>query len=103
MSSDVAPNSIACAACAFILPATLAMHQTPSPRSVLASAITFTKPSGSSMVLARLLAIIGNLPTLRSDEHTSELPSLMRSSYAVFRLTKQQLHARKLTHLNSTH
>src|SRR3546814_10090049 len=27
--------------------------------------------------------------TLRSEEHTSELQSLMRSSYAVFRLTKK--------------
>src|SRR3546814_4343289 len=30
--------------------------------------------------------------TLRSEEHTSELQSLMRSSYAVFCLTKQQIH-----------
>ena len=39
MSSDVAPNSIACAACAIIVPATLAIAQTPSTRSVFASAI----------------------------------------------------------------
>ena len=42
------------------------MIQTPSTRSVLASAITLTKPSGSWLVLARLLASIGNLPTLTS-------------------------------------
>src|SRR3546814_1579326 len=29
---------------------------------------------------------------LRSDEHTSELQSLMRISYAVFCLTKKQIH-----------
>src|SRR3546814_941455 len=28
----------------------------------------------------------------RSEEHTSELPSLMRSSYAVFVLKKKQIH-----------
>src|SRR3546814_6709308 len=31
------------------------------------------------------------LPT-RSEEHTSELQSLMRTSYAVFRLKKKQTH-----------
>src|SRR3546814_3285747 len=30
---------------------------------------------------------IGESPDMRSEEHTSELPSLMRSSYAVFCLT----------------
>src|SRR3546814_7616774 len=30
----------------------------------------------------------GEPPTKRSEEHTSELPSLMRISYAVFRLKK---------------
>src|SRR3546814_3049164 len=29
---------------------------------------------------------------MRSEEHTSELPSLMRISYAVFCLTKKQIH-----------
>src|SRR3546814_3575399 len=32
---------------------------------------------------------IGNSPRFRSEEHTSELQSLMRTSYAVFCLTKQ--------------
>src|SRR3546814_1008425 len=32
----------------------------------------------------------GRCPTLRSEEHTSELQSLMRISYAVFCLTKQK-------------
>src|SRR3546814_2508126 len=31
-----------------------------------------------------------NRPDLRSEEHTSELQSLMRTSYAVFRLTKKK-------------
>ncbi len=49
-----------------IVPATLAIIHTPSTRSHLASAITLTKPSPSRLVLARLLPIIGNLPTLIS-------------------------------------
>src|SRR3546814_10447466 len=34
------------------------------------------------------IADIGLLPEVRSEEHTSELPSLMRISYAVFCLKK---------------
>src|SRR3546814_10785824 len=37
-------------------------------------------------------------PRIRSEEHTSELPSLMRSSYAVFCLKKKN----KTQHYNST-
>src|SRR3546814_3189582 len=42
--------------------------------------------------------------TLRSEEHTSELQSLMRISYAVFCLKKQttKLNTRKLRHLPHT-
>src|SRR3546814_8966579 len=39
----------------------------------------------------------GNVASLRSEEHTSELQSLMRLSYAVFCLKKQN-HAYSLTH-----
>src|SRR3546814_7527131 len=34
----------------------------------------------------------------RSEEHTSELQSLMRISYAVFCLQKQKIHKTKITH-----
>src|SRR3546814_6509954 len=37
-----------------------------------------------------LLAVINDILDLRSEEHTSELQSLMRISYAVFCLTKKQ-------------
>src|SRR3546814_5104180 len=41
---------------------------------------------------------------LRSEEHTSELPSLMRISYAVFCLTQTKIIApRNTRHYNSTH
>src|SRR3546814_3921228 len=42
------------------------------------------------------------LETLRSEEHTSELQSLMRISYAVF-CSKIKTHTLKSTLLNSTH
>src|SRR3546814_4312588 len=57
--------------------------------------------------LNRLLDELGNNPTLsiatRSEEHTSELQSLMRISYAVFCLKKKKteitnLQARKTMH-----
>src|SRR3546814_3024817 len=34
-------------------------------------------------------------PQVRSEEHTSELPSLMRKSYAVFCLKKKKKHKQK--------
>src|SRR3546814_9812945 len=37
----------------------------------------------------------------RSEEHTSELQSLMRSSYAVFCLKKKKLVTRPLSHTNN--
>src|SRR3546814_3584465 len=45
-----------------------------------------------SRVLLPMLAggLIGGAPTLRSEEHTSELQSLMRISYAVFCLKKKK-------------
>src|SRR3546814_4796865 len=42
----------------------------------------------------------GHEPMLRSEEHTSELQSLMRISYAVFCL-KKKINNRKLTQFNT--
>src|SRR3546814_1179946 len=52
---------------------------------------SMTKTIGILLVLAMLVQVIRplGLPGLRSEEHTSELQSLMRSSYAVFCLTKK--------------
>src|SRR3546814_6906855 len=41
--------------------------------------------------MARRLASRGYLVVLRSEEHTSELQSLMRISYAVFRLKQKTI------------
>src|SRR3546814_9317300 len=38
----------------------------------------------------------------RSEEHTSELQSLMRISYAVFCLKKKQIHTHNLSHTHTT-
>src|SRR3546814_5485904 len=44
------------------------------------------------------------IQTLRSEEHTSELQSLMRISYAVFCLKKKNKNTRtRLTHKHSLH
>src|SRR3546814_2624076 len=39
----------------------------------------------------------------RSEEHTSELQSLMRISYAVFCLKKKKTHTKSITRIYSTH
>src|SRR3546814_3157323 len=44
------------------------------------------------------LAALWPLDRLRSEEHTSELQSLMRISYAVFCLKKKKKHTTKQTH-----
>ena len=64
MSSAAAPNSIATAASAIMLPASAPRMCTPSTRSVLASARIFTKPSVCWLTLARPLAVNGNFPAL---------------------------------------
>src|SRR3546814_1624772 len=42
----------------------------------------------STMAGEKIVHLIGNTPDGRSEEHTSELQSLMRNSYAVFCLKK---------------
>ena len=63
-SSEDAPNSIASAASAIIVPASAPMMCTPSRRSVAASASTLTKPSVWPVQRARAFAENGNLPAL---------------------------------------
>src|SRR3546814_3514918 len=51
---------------------------------------TLLLPTAARPVIHKLAEkdILGGVSLGRSDEHTSELPSLMRISYAVFCLTK---------------
>src|SRR3546814_7184760 len=48
------------------------------------------KPMYSVLPLNNGLAAVTSTFALRSEEHTSELPSLMRTSYAVFWLKKKK-------------
>src|SRR3546814_10055063 len=53
-----------------------------------------TMQGGENLVLEKVCALavtIENVPEVRSEEHTSELQSLMRISYAVFCLTKKKI------------
>src|SRR3546814_3770289 len=65
------------------------------PRAGLSSvtATPRTRPNGDRMKsIAHLLlvSLLAFAPAMRSEEHTSELQSLMRISYAVFCLKKQK-------------
>src|SRR3546814_4404236 len=62
---------------------------------------------GNSRSASRAMLLVGTLTTtaIRSEEHTSELQSLMRISYAVFCLKKKKYKTAKqitLTHENTT-
>src|SRR3546814_21102789 len=64
----------------------LVMVDTPETRT-LQSMI-----GGLFEVMMRLIGLVIRLAPLRSEEHTSELQSLMRISYAVFCLKKKNTH-----------
>src|SRR3546814_4555031 len=49
-----------------------------------------TGQRGVALVVALILLVVITLVGLRSEEHTSELQSLMRISYAVFCLKKKK-------------
>src|SRR3546814_8968324 len=74
-------------------PAFLATHDR---RGVPTRAILIGSLSGSMAVMAsvlsaeRLFAMLVNATGMRSEEHTSELQSLRRISYAVFCLKKKK-------------
>src|SRR3546814_6558128 len=57
--------------------------------AIVASQTTLAKAAHCSLpTLKRALSILREQGWIRSEEHTSELQSLMRNSYAVFCLTK---------------
>src|SRR3546814_5965342 len=58
--------------------------------------------AGSEVALAKAYTIIGEaLGVDRSEEHTSELQSLMRNSYAVFCLKKKNINHKYTSELQS--
>src|SRR3546814_8919161 len=60
------------------------------PPEYLEKVVASVKPNGYRLRAPRYLK-----SEQRSEEHTSELQSLMRISYAVFCLKKQKTHARR--------
>src|SRR3546814_4134344 len=44
---------------------------------------------------------MAEVPSVRSEEHTSELQSLMRISYAVFCLKKKKIKHKYMTYINT--
>src|SRR3546814_4141234 len=60
-----------------------------SPMSSTSSTTTGLPQSGSSNCLVQRIAPVARSMPMRSEEHTSELQSLMRISYAVFCLKKK--------------
>src|SRR3546814_5863228 len=66
-----------------------------------AAALDYTDRSLTSLFNAKMFAErLGQ--RLRSEEHTSELQSLMRNSYAVFCLKKKTRNPCKLEHVEQT-
>src|SRR3546814_9404005 len=65
------------------------LRRVPRGRLMIAAAGVMAVWAGGSAALAA-----GNFRPHRSEEHTSELQSLMRISYAVFCLTQKKTHNR---------
>src|SRR3546814_2160070 len=61
-------------------------------RSGWRGAIRLRAGSGRQPTGTERSTLAGNLSGIRSEEHTSELQSLMRNSYAVFCLKKKKTH-----------
>src|SRR3546814_5466918 len=76
--------------------------QPPSER-IVQSLVTTLLSFGQSLAKMRLPLAIGvrlSRMLLRSEEHTSELQSLMRISYAVFCLKKKKIRKNNSTYTN---
>src|SRR3546814_1842309 len=71
-----------CEGAAQQLPATLGRSKT---------ALVFTSGGPITAIVRQLLGLSDERAIRRSEEHTSELQSLMRISYAVFRLQKKHI------------
>src|SRR3546814_4862213 len=97
----VAGSSI-CVARFAVTEATELPESTSSLGRIDTGAMAFNGLSGSSLSDCRYLRIapahIPSTASLRSEEHTSELQSLMRISYAVFCLKKKTITINQSTH-----
>src|SRR3546814_3532429 len=80
-----------------VMPALSMATSAPVPMAMPTSACA---SAGASFTPSPAMATLR--PSFRSEEHTSELQSLMRISYAVFCLKKKK-HLHKMTDKRSTH
>src|SRR3546814_1961059 len=97
-SSDVCSSDLESAAQSLTLDAAIERAISASPEVVVGQATidgaraeidqAGVRPNPTLGVEAENFAGTGGFSVLRSEEHTSELQSLMRISYAVFRLKK---------------
>src|SRR6056297_4246315 len=75
-----------------LFPYTTLFRSEPSQDANFQTARRGTRPSGRGITVGRL----------RSEEHTSELQSLRRTSYAAFCLKKKKIRERKHPNKNTT-
>src|SRR3546814_5098947 len=60
-------------------------------------------PAIAIVPVAAAVSMFGNAGGQRSEEHTSELQSLMRISYAVFCLQKTKIHIKQINQISQQH
>src|SRR3546814_6622985 len=83
-----------------LFPYTTLFRSMARPGRVAAMPDNIGHPAGMTPALAAAALTLCDLdtPVWRSEEHTSELQSLMRISYAVFCLKKKKYNLRRITY-----
>src|SRR3546814_5192321 len=90
------PAKLALPRRAEVLPVTI---KAPLPAATIAGVVSRARCSNAIVLISKLrLRISGSISPNRSEEHTSELQSLMRISYAVFCLKKKRKRKQKHKH-----
>src|SRR3546814_1669112 len=96
-------NNSICALCASIaMPVDASVNQTRSPTTNPAMKPPTLRPPFESTCVTIAATAGPGVAVARSEEHTSELQSLMRSSYAVFCLKKTNTHSHELNQHKQT-
>src|SRR3546814_7824146 len=91
------PASGSCSASRISLELIVNMRGTPSARLRPEISISLTSPCGNAQPICSLIRSAVDSP-IRSEEHTSELQSLMLRSYVVFCLKKKKTHKNLTPH-----
>src|SRR3546814_6335755 len=94
------PGTLATSAAAAISQGNVTLqHRRENAASITRRSPTYSSSSSKSASRSALMSSSAKRAPSRSEEHTSELQSLMRISYAVFCLTKKN----KFSHKTETH